>query len=87
MELSFLNGPRTQSLSQPPRFFFVSLPERLGLQNELSNHWWAKKNIQAEIEAIDEETCRDRAVMSNFIRARRMDVCHQQEGGHLQELL
>ena len=50
---------------------------------DVSDHWWAKKNIQAEIEAIDEETWR--AVMSNFIR--RMEMCQHQEGRHLEQLL
>ena len=69
-------GP-TQSRSQPPQFFLVGLPEWLSLQNEPSDHWWAKKNIQAEIEAIDEETWR--AVMSNFIRRMEMWISIMKE--------
>ena len=79
-------GP-TQSWSQPPPpspdfFLWGCLKDRVYKTNP-QTIGELKRNIQTEMEAIDEATCR--AVMSNFIR--RIEMCQHQEGGHLEQLL
>ena len=75
-------APHSPDLSPPDFFLWGYLKDRVYKTNPRTIGE-LKSNIQTEIEAIDEETCR--AVMSNFIR--RMEMCQQQEGGHLEELL
>ena len=74
--------PHSPALSPADFFLWGYLKDRVYKTNPRTIGE-LKSNIQTEIEAIDEETCR--AVMSNFIR--RMEMCQQQEGGHLEELL
>ena len=75
-------APHSPDLSPPDFFLWGYLKDRVYKTNPRTISA-LKTNIQTEIEAIDEETCR--AGMSNFIR--RMEMCQQQEGGHLEQLL
>ena len=64
--------------TKPPDFFLWGYLKDRVYKTNPRTIGELKTNIQTEIEAIGEETCR--AVMSNFIR--RMEMCQQQEGGH-----
>ena len=73
-------GP-TQSWSQPPPpspdfFLWGCLKDRVYKTNP-QTIGELKRNIQTEMEAIDEATCR--AVMSNFIRRMKMRVSIRKE--------
>ena len=75
-------APHSPDLSPPDFFLWGYLKDRVYKTNP-QTIGELKRNIQTEMEAIDEATCR--AVMSNFIR--RMEMCQHQEGGHLEQLL
>ena len=75
-------APHSPDLS-PPDFFLWGYMKDQVYKTSPQTIGELKRNIQTEMEAIDEATCR--AVMSNFIR--RMEMCQHQEGGHLEQLL
>ena len=68
---------------EPPRFFLWGHLKDRVYKTKPQTIADLKARIREEIEAIEEETCRN--VMLNF--SRRLEMCQQLQGGHLENMM
>ena len=75
-------APHSPDLSPPDFFLWGHLKDRV-YKTKPQTIADLKVRIREEIEAIEEETCRN--VMLNF--SRRLEMCQQLQGGHLENMM
>ena len=75
-------APHSPDLSPPDYFLWGYLKDKVYKTRPQSIEE-LKENIRAEMQAIPLDTCK--AVMENFTR--RLELCREQNGGHLEQLL